>query len=83
MIAVPPAPLILFDRLEESAKIAFAESIVPFALENFEEDGSNDRLGKNLQQDSCIRAAIDQNMITREAVHVLAVGTDAFFQAVI
>src|SRR5512146_1843247 len=40
-----PAPdLVEFDRLEQGAEVAFAEALVALALDDLEEDRSDDRL---------------------------------------
>src|SRR5439155_19725017 len=43
------ADLVALDRFEEGAEIAFAETVVAFALNDFEKDRADHGLGKDLQ----------------------------------
>ncbi len=61
--------LVFLDGLEKRAEIAFAEALVPFPLDELEEDRADDCPGKDLQQDLC-HAAVD---------YAFAVNKDAVF----
>src|SRR6202011_4625513 len=71
--------LVALDRLEEGAEIAFAKALVAFALNNFEKDRTDHRLGEDLQQQSLAggRRTVDQDPVAPQAGEVLAVSPDA------
>jgi hypothetical protein len=71
-----PRDLVEFDRLEQGAEIAFAETLVALALDDLEEDRSDHVLGEDLQQQlalGVVAVAIDQDAQAAQFVEVLAV----------
>src|SRR5204863_4531141 len=72
MTEVPPFHLIPLDRFEEGTEVPFAEAVVTFTLDYFEEDGANHSFGENLQQQTAIGFAIDQNAVAFEAFDIFA-----------
>src|SRR5690606_13648470 len=75
-----PSPnLIQFDGFEKRLEVAFAEALVAFALNNFEEDRSDHVLRENLQQQplALLRIAVDQNAALAQLFDLLAVAGHA------
>jgi hypothetical protein len=58
-----PSNLIRLDRLKQRFEVTFAKTLVPLALNDFEENGADDILRKDLKQHSLTLGgiAIDQN----------------------
>src|SRR6187455_2157791 len=77
------ADLIEFDGLEECLEIAFAETLVSLALDDFEEDGPDHVRGEDLQQDPFVlrTASVDENAALAQLFDVLLVADDPVFDA--
>src|SRR6188768_3963291 len=75
------ADLIEFDGLEECLEIAFAETLVSLALDDFEEDGPDHVRGEDLQQDAFgfRTASIDENAALAQFLDVLLVADHPVF----
>src|SRR3984957_10859023 len=70
--------LVFLDRFEQRLEIAFTESVVALALDEFEEDRPDRIGGENLQQHLGVAAfnhafAVDQDAVTLEPCNILAV----------
>src|SRR5688572_4480466 len=78
-----PADLVEFDGLEQCLEIAFAETLVALALDDFEEDRTDHVGGEDLQQHALIRraAAVDQDAALLELGDVLVMPGNALFDA--
>src|SRR5690349_9019180 len=74
--------LILFDGFEQGAEIALAEPLIALALNDLEEDGADDGLGKDLQQQPAAWRAIEKNAARLHARHILAMPAETLFQIV-
>src|SRR5471032_1406002 len=86
--------LIELDRFEQRAEITFAEALVALALDDLEEDRTDDVLREDLQQQLAFRlgaAAVDQDaqaaqvfqtlaVVRQAAVHQLVVGLDGVLE---
>src|SRR6187402_1198499 len=79
------ADLIEFDGLEECLEIAFAETLVSLALDDFEEDGPDHVRGEDLQQDAFVfrTASIDENAALAQLFDVLLVARDPVLDALV
>ncbi|EGE60007.1 hypothetical protein RHECNPAF_1740012 [Rhizobium etli CNPAF512] len=80
--------LIRLDRLEKSAEIAFAETFVTLALDEFEEDRADDGFRENLQQDFGHAAihhafAVDEDAVFLHALDRFTVAVHAFIGHVV
>src|SRR5436190_560942 len=76
------ADLVTLDRLEQGLEVAFAESIVALALDEFEEHRPENGLRKNLQQQprlAVLCAAVKKNPALLQFGHRLAVAGEAVF----
>ena len=73
--AHPPFHLLTLNGFKQGLEVAFPEALVALALDNFEEDRTDDRLGEDLQQQSParLRRAVDQDTILPESFYILAV----------
>src|SRR5215813_6025773 len=70
--------LVELDRFEQRFEIAFAEALVAFALDDLVEHRADHGLGEDLQEQP-IGAAIDENLVAREALQILAVTWQTLF----
>src|SRR3546814_8927455 len=67
-----------FDRFEQRLKIAVAETLVPLALDDLEEDRPDHVLGEDLEQDAFVAdIAVDQDAVLLQSLEILAVAGDA------
>src|SRR4051812_6811962 len=73
------ADLVLLDRFEQRAEIAFAKPLVALALDDLEEDRPDHRLGEYLEQQALPLAgvAVDQDLVAIEPRQILAVARQA------
>jgi len=72
------AHLVFLDGFEQRLEVAFAEALVALALDDFEEDRADHRVGENLQQDAVIaRRAVDEQVQLAQLVERLAVAGNA------
>src|SRR3546814_11621217 len=70
--------LVQFDRFEQRLKIAVAETLVPLALDDLEEDRPDHVLGEDLEQDAFVAdIAVDQDAVLLQSLEILAVAGDA------
>src|SRR5688572_29617228 len=78
-----PADLVEFDGLEQCLEIAFAETLVALALDDFEEDGPDHVGGEDLQQDALFVGAVsvDEYPALLQLGDIFAMARDAFFDA--
>src|SRR3546814_4260052 len=67
-----PAPnLVQFDRFEQRLKIAVAETLVPLALDDLEEDRPDHVLGEDFEQDAFVAdIAVDQDAVDRKSTRL-------------
>src|SRR5450755_4118738 len=77
------ALLIQLDRFEQRLEIPLTETVVAFALNDFEEDGADGVLGEYLQKDAALGTAVDENATPLELGHRFAVARDAAIDAFI
>src|SRR5262249_13024401 len=76
--------LVPLDRFEERLEVALAEALVPLALDDLEEDRADHRLGEDLQKNlALLRRPVDQDLVAREPLAVLAVARKPLVQRVI
>src|SRR3546814_398165 len=77
--------LIQFDAFEQRFEIAFPETLIALALNDFEEDGPNHILGKDLQQKPIagFGRSIDQDAALTHFLYVVTVTGDALVNHVI
>ena len=55
--------LVFLDGFEQRLEVAFAEALVALALDDFEEDRADHRVGEDLQEDAVIpRRPVDQQV---------------------
>src|SRR5690606_15104938 len=73
-----PLHLVALDALEQGLEVALAEAFVALALDDLEEDRTDRVLGEDLQQQALLRfhVGVNQDLVAREARHVLAVVRD-------
>src|SRR6187399_878593 len=79
------ADLIQFDGLEQCLEIAFAETLVSLALDDFEEDRPDDVGGEDLQQHAFIAgaAAVDEDSAAPQLLDIFAMAGNARIDAFI
>src|SRR5215207_8671663 len=75
----PPADLVQFDGFEQCLEIAFTETLVTLALDDFKEDRPDDVGGEDLQQHALLAgaAAVDENAAALELLDIFAMPGDA------
>src|SRR6187455_925949 len=80
-----PTNLIQFDGLEQCLEIAFAETLITLALDDFEEDRPDDIGGEDLQQHAFIAgaAAVDEYAAAPQLFDVFTVARYARIDAVV
>src|SRR5690606_2336799 len=72
------AQLVFLDGLEQGLEIALAKALVALALDDFEEDRADHRVGENLQEDAVIPwRAVDQQVQLAQQLGRFAMTGDA------
>jgi hypothetical protein len=70
--------LVQLDRFEQRAEITLAESLVALALDDLEEDGTDDRRREDLQEHLVLgRRAVQQDAVAGQALGVFLVTEQA------
>src|ERR1700722_17172563 len=73
------ADLVAFHAHEQGLEVALTEAVVASAIDDFEENGANQRLSENLQQESGVRA-IQQDAALLQLLNVLPMPGYAFLE---
>src|ERR1700738_1471939 len=79
----PTSLLVELYALEQRTEVALSETLIALALDDLEENGSDDVLSEDLQQDTGITAAVDQDAPAPELSQILAVTRDARVDALV